>query len=79
MAIIFFLKALLLIPHVIILWFLQIALIIVVVIGYWAVLITGRYPRGLFNFGVGVQRWTVRANAWLYGWTDKYPPFSFDP
>jgi hypothetical protein len=48
----------------------------VIYIGYWAVLITGRYPRGLFNFGVGVQRWGLRTAAWMNGWADSYPPFS---
>ena len=45
-------------------------------IGYWAVLITGSYPRGLFNFVSGVQRWSYRMNAWLVGLADRYPPFS---
>lgn len=78
LAILFFIKGLLLIPHFIILSFLGFAATIAMFIGYWAVLITGRYPRSLFNFGVGVQRWSMRANAWMAGWTDKYPPFSLD-
>ena len=45
-------------------------------IGYWAVLITGKYPRGLFNFQVGVQRWSLRLNVWFAGLSDRYPPFS---
>ena len=72
----FLLKGILLIPHIIVLYFLSIAQFIVIYIGYWAVLVLGRYPRGLFDFGVGVQRWSFRVNAWLYGWTDRYPPFS---
>ena len=72
----FFAKAILLIPHIIILILLVIAQGIVIYIGYWAVLITGRYPRGLFDFGVGVQRWGFRIDAWMNGWTDSYPPFS---
>ena len=72
----FFAKAILLIPHIIILILLGIAQGIVIYIGYWAVLITGRYPRGLFDFGVGVQRWGFRIDAWMNGWTDSYPPFS---
>ena len=72
----FFLKALLLIPHLIILYFLGIAGFIVFYIGYWAVLITGSYPQGLFAFVLGVQRWSTRTDSWLYGTVDGYPPFS---
>ena len=74
----FFLKVLLLIPHLIILFFLGIVQAVVVYIAYWAVLITGRYPRGLFNFGVGVQRWNNRTTVWFAGWSDRYPPFTTD-
>ena len=73
---VFFVKWILLIPHIIILILLGMAQGIVGYIGYWAVLITGRYPRGLFNFGVGVQRWSLRTTAWMNGWADSYPPFS---
>ena len=73
---VFFIKLILLIPHIIILYVLGIASAIVIYFGYWAVLITGRYPRALFAFGVGVQRWGLRTNAWMNGWTDLYPPFS---
>ena len=74
----FFVKAILLIPHIIIRILLGIAHAIVIYIGYWAVLITGRYPRGLFNFGVGVQRRSFRIDAWMNGWTDSYPSFRLD-
>ncbi len=73
---VFFVKGILLIPHIIILILLGTAQGLVIYIGYWAVLITGRYPRGLFNFGVGVQRWGLRTTAWMNGWADSYPPFS---
>ena len=72
----FFVKVIVLIPHMVILYALGLIQIIVIIIGYWAVLITGRYPRGLFNFGVGVTRWNIRTTAWMNGWTDSYPPFS---
>ena len=72
----FFVKAILLIPHTIIMILLGIAQAIVIYISYWAVLITGRYPMGLFGFGVGVKRWGFRIDAWMNGWTDSYPPFS---
>ena len=71
-----FIKGLLLIPHVIILFALGIAASLVVYIGFWAVLITGRYPEGLFDFVVGVQRWQTRTDSWMYGFADRYPPFS---
>ena len=70
----FFLKLLLLIPHLIILWFLSMVQLIAVFIGYIVVLITGRYPRGLFDFVVGVTRWQTRTNLWLAGVVDRYPP-----
>ena len=78
LGIIFMLKAILLLPHMIIMYFLGIAQIIIVYIGYWGVLIRGRYPEGLFNFTVGISRWQIRMNGWFFGWTDRYPPFSFD-
>ena len=77
LGVLFLIKGLALIPHMIALYFLSIISFILMYIGYWAVLITGRYPRGLFNFQVGVQRWGMRANAWMAGWTDRYPPFNF--
>lgn len=71
----FFFKAVLLIPHIILLYALGMAQFLVIYFSYWAVLITGRYPRCLFNFGVGVQKWSIRTDAWMWGWTDSYPPF----
>ena len=71
-----FIKFLLLLPHIIILYLLGLVSFAIVYISYWAVLITGRYPRGLFDVVVGIQRWSYRTNAWLIGWTDRYPPFS---
>ena len=70
-------KLVLLVPHLVILYFLGLAAIVVTYIGYWAVLITGKYPKGLFDFLVGVQRWSSRTDSWLYGLSDGYPPFSF--
>jgi hypothetical protein len=72
-----FVKWLLVIPHLIVLAFLAIAASVAVFIGFFAILFTARFPRGLFDFVVGVLRWTIRVNAYA-GWlmTDRYPPFS---
>ena len=70
-------KWLLALPHYIVLFFLYIALFITVIIAWFAILFTGRYPRGLFDFGVGVFRWTNRVVAYAFLLvTDRYPPFS---
>jgi uncharacterized protein DUF4389 len=66
------------IPHLIVLIFLSIAAVIVVIIAWFAILFTGRYPRGLFDFVAGVLRWGLRVEAYVYSLTDEYPPFSFD-
>jgi len=65
------------IPHFIALAVLAIAVIFAVVIAWFAILFTGRYPRGLFEFVVGVGRWALRAQAYAFLLvTDRYPPFS---
>ena len=77
LGVLFWGKAILLIPHIIVCSILLgIVRAIVLYVGYWVVLITGRYPRGMFDFGVGVQRWELRMTAWFNGWTDSYPPIS---
>lgn len=73
-------KWLLAIPHYIVLFFLAIAVVFVVIFAWFAILFTGRYPRGAFDFVVGVQRWYVRVAAYaLLLVTDRYPPFSLRP
>lgn len=64
------------VPHYIVLFFLGIAAIIVIILAWFAILFTGRCPRGLFNFVVGVMRWSVRVQAYAFLMvTDRYPPF----
>src|SRR4051794_32925381 len=70
-------KWLLAIPHYIVLFFLTIAAFVCVVIAWFAILFTGRYPRGLFDFVEGVMRWWTRVLGYAFVLvTDKYPPFS---
>ncbi len=70
-------KWLLAIPHYIVLAVLSVAAFICVVIAWFAIIFTGRYPRGLFNFVLGVHRWSLRVGAYMWFLiTDRYPPFS---
>ena len=72
-------KWLLAIPHFIVLVILGIGAIIAIVIAWFAILFTGRYPRGLFDYVVGVGRWALRVQAYAFLLlTDRYPPFSLD-
>lgn len=69
-------KWLLAIPHYFVLMFLFMGALISVVIAWFAILFTGRYPRGLFNYVVGVIRWALRVDAYAFLLlTDDYPPF----
>jgi hypothetical protein len=68
------------IPHYVVLVFLGLAAFVSVVIAWFAILFTGRYPRSLFDFVVGVGRWGLRVGAYAFLLaTDRYPPFSLDP
>ena len=67
------------IPHIIVLACLGIAVLVVTIIAWFAILFTGNYPRGMFDFVVGVMRWGFRVMAYaLILVTDKYPPFSLE-
>jgi Domain of unknown function (DUF4389) len=73
-------KWLLAIPHYVVLVFLWIAALVVVIIAWFAILITGRYPRGMFDFVLGVIRWQNRVVAYAFLLvTDQYPPFRLRP
>jgi len=73
-------KWLLAIPHYVVLFFLEIGALLVVIIAWFAILFTGRYPRGLFDYVEGVIRWGTRVAAYaLLLVTDEYPPFRLRP
>ncbi len=72
-----FVKWLLVVPHAIALGVLSIALVVVLVIAWFAILFTAQFPRGLFDFVVGYTRWTYRVGAYTALLRDEYPPFSF--
>jgi hypothetical protein len=65
------------IPHYVVLFFLFVGAFVAVLVAWFAILFTGRYPRGLFDYVVGVGRWALRVQAYAFLLlTDRYPPFS---
>ena len=69
-------RIILVIPHIIVLAVLLVAWLVTAIIGWFAVLLSGRYPDGLWTFGEGVMRWGLRLEAYLLLLHDEYPPFS---
>jgi Domain of unknown function (DUF4389) len=70
------LRLILAIPHLIVLVFVVLAWVLMTIVAWFAILFTGEYPQGLYEFGVGVLRWRLRVEAYLLLLVDEYPPFS---
>ena len=73
----FFPKALLLLPHIVVVYLLGYFMILIGIFAQIVVLITGKYPKSIFSLMLGIQQWQVRLGSYFFGLTDKYPPFSF--
>ena len=67
------------VPHLFVLAILTLTLVVVIPIGWFAILITGRFPQGLHGYVAGVLRWVARVDAYVSSLTDEFPPFSFSP
>jgi hypothetical protein len=70
------LRLILAIPHLFVLAFILVAWGLTTIVAWFIILITGTYPQGLYEFGVGVLRWRLRVEAYLLLMVDEYPPFS---
>lgn len=75
----FFIRCLLLIPQFIVIYFISLVAMLAVWFNFLAVLFTGHSSKGLHGFVVGTLRWSIRISSYMYGLTDKYPPFRLDP
>ncbi len=68
------------IPHYVVLFFLTVGALFVVIAAWFAILFTGRFPHGLFDYLVGLARWYNRVTAYAFALvTDRYPPFRLSP
>lgn len=73
-----FVKLLLALPHLLILYALNIVFSIITLVAFFAILITAQYPEGLFKFAVGIERWRYNVGSYILLLRDEYPPFSMD-
>ena len=71
-------RLILAIPHLLAVWVLGVAWGLATIVAWFAILFTGRYPEGLYSFGIGVLRWNTRVEAYLLLLHDAYPPFSLE-
>jgi hypothetical protein len=71
-------RLILAIPHIVVLFFVMIAWFVTTVVAWFMILLTGEYPQGLYQFGVGSLRWLIRVQAYLLLIVDDYPPFAFE-
>lgn len=71
-------RLILAIPHLLAVWVLGIAWFFTTIVAWFSILLAGRYPKGLYDFGVGVLRWNTRVEAYLLLLDDEYPPFSLE-
>lgn len=71
-------RLILALPHLVAVWALGMAWGLTTLVAWFAIVLTGRYPAGLYDFGVGVLRWNARVEAYLLLLRDEYPPFSLD-
>jgi hypothetical protein len=72
------LRLILAIPHFIILCFVMMGWCVTTIVAWFVIVLTGDYPQGLWAFGVGAMRWTLRVEAYLLLLVDEYPPFSLE-
>jgi hypothetical protein len=73
-----FVKWLLVIPHILVLFLLYIVVLVIYFIAFFAILLTKKFPESMFGFVVGTLRWQSRVNAYVFLLRDEYPPFSMD-
>lgn len=66
-------------PHIVVLFLLGIAAVVLWVVVQWVILFSARFPRGMFDFVAGFVRWQTRVSGYALGLSDRYPPFTFEP
>ena len=73
------LRLLLAVPHLILVWLLGVAWLVTSIVAWFAIVLNGEYPKGLYEFAVGVLRWSSNVEAYLLLLHDEYPPFTLHP